>query len=73
MINRDAYKLKLSGGCDPDWAMAHIVVITRTGANCYSRGDKVTTDADTSRGMVSACTIIRLNKWDPNAVSVTEQ
>ena len=68
MTNRDAYKLKLSMGCDPDWAMSHIAVITRGGASCYSAGDKIRTDATVSQNYGSACTITRINKWDPDAL-----
>jgi len=73
MNNRDTYKLKLSGGCDPDWAMSHLAVITRTGSGCYSRGDRVRTDATTSRGHGSVCTIVGINKWDSKAVNRTER
>ena len=73
MNNRATYKLKLSSGCDPDWAMTHIAVITRPGTSCFSRGDRIKTDADMSRGYGSACTILRINKWDPKAVSRTAQ
>lgn len=72
MNNRDSYKLKLGGSCDPDWAMVHIAVISRGGANCFSAGDRIKTDSDTSRGYGSACIITRINKWDPDAVSGTE-
>ena len=66
MKNRETYNLKLSSGCDPDWAMTHIAVITRGGANCFSRGDKIKTDGD-MHGM--ACIILGINKWDADAVS----
>jgi hypothetical protein len=72
MTNREAYKLKLSVGCDPDWAMSHIAVISRGGASCYSAGDTIRTDATTSRDYRSVCTITRINKWDPDATSRIE-
>ena len=72
MRNRDAYKLKLSGGCDPDWAMTHLQVITRPGASCFSRGDTIRTDADVSGSHASACIISGINRWNPEAANVTE-
>jgi len=72
MKNRDYYKLKLSGGCDPQWAMMNLAVITR-GSSCYSRGDRVKTDGDPFRGYGSACVITQINKWDPEAVKKPEQ
>lgn len=72
MSNRESYKLKLSGVCDPEWAMSTLAVITRPGAGCLSRGDKVKTDADISRGFGSACIIRSINKWNPEAVKSTE-
>lgn len=72
MTNREAYKLKLSVGCDPDWAMSHIAVIPRGGANCYSAGDRIITDATRSQSYGSACTITRINKWDPEALTSPE-
>jgi len=68
MNNRETYKLKLGGGCDPDWAMVQIAVITRGGANCFSSGDRIRTDGD-MRGM--ACIILGINKWDADAASQT--
>ena len=68
MNNRETYKLKLGGGCDPDWAMVQIAVITRGGANCFSSGDRIRTDGD-MRGM--ACMILKINKWDADAASQT--
>ena len=73
MTNREAYKLKLSVGCDPDWAMSHIAVISRGGANCYSAGDRIVSDATRSQGYGSACTITRVNKWDAEALKPTGQ
>lgn len=73
MNNRDYYKLKLSGGCDPQWAMSRIAVITRGGSNCYTRGDRVKTDGDPFRGGGTACVITAINKWDPDAVKKAEQ
>ena len=73
MNNRDYYKLKLSGGCDPQWAMSRLAVITRVGSNCYSRGDRVKTDADPFRGVATACIITGINKWNPDAVKQAEQ
>ncbi len=73
MNNREYYKLKLSGGCDPQWAMSHLAVITRVGSSCYTRGDRVKTDGDPFRGSGTACVITQINKWDPDAVKRSEQ
>lgn len=73
MSNREYYKLKISGGCDPQWAMTTIAVISRGGSGCYSRGDRIKTDADPFRGYGSACVITAINKWYPEAVRQTEQ
>ncbi|MCW8925602.1 MAG: DUF6491 family protein [Xanthomonadales bacterium] len=73
MKNRDYYKLKLSGGCDPQWAMMNLALITRGGSNCYTRGDRVKTDGDAFRGYASACVITQINKWDPDAVKKADQ
>lgn len=73
MNNREYYKLKISGGCDPQWAMTTIAVISRGGSNCYSRGDRIKTDADPFRGHGSACVITAINKWHPEAIEQTEQ
>jgi hypothetical protein len=69
MSNRDEYKLKISPGCDPDWAMSHIAIIKRGGSSCYARGDRIKTDADSLRGMGTACTIFTINKWNPDAAN----
>lgn len=73
MNNRDYYKLKLSGGCDPQWAMSTLAVITRVGSSCYTRGDRIKTDGDSFRGYGSACSILQINKWDPDAVKQPAQ
>jgi hypothetical protein len=73
MNNRETYKLKLSGACDPDWATVSIAVITRSGSTCFSRGDSLKTDGDMARGHGSACTISRIYKWNPEAVSQPEK
>jgi hypothetical protein len=73
MINRDEYKLKLTPGCNPDWAMVHVAVITRTGSGCYSRGDMIKTDGDVAQGRGSACTIVRINKWHPEKVEPSKE
>lgn len=73
MHNRDYYKLKISPGCDPQWAMSTIAVISRGGSNCYSRGDRVKTDADAFRGFKTACLITGINKWNPEAVKKLDQ
>lgn len=72
MSNREYYKLKLSGICDADWARTTIAVITRPGSGCFSRGDKVKTDADTAQGYGSGCTIMAINRWNPDAVKQAE-
>ena len=69
MTNRKRYKLTLSNGCDPDWAFTTIAVITRPGSGCLSRGDRLKTDGDTSRGYGSACMVLGITKWDPDAVN----
>ena len=73
MNNRDTYKLKLGGGCDPEWAMLHLAIETRVGSSCFSRGDRIKTDGDTSRGYGTACTILGINRWNPDAVKPAEQ
>lgn len=73
MNNRDHYKLKLSGGCDPDWAISSIAVITRASSACFSRGDRLKTDADMSQGFGSACIILGINKWNPEAENQTDE
>lgn len=72
MTTRDYYKLKISGGCDPQWAMSTLAVITRGGSNCYTRGDRIKTDGDPFRGYGSACVITQINKWDPDAIKRDE-
>jgi len=72
MRSRDYYKLKISGGCDPQWAISTIAVITR-GGSCYTRGDRIKTDADPSQGYGSSCVITAINKWDPDAAKQAEQ
>ena len=69
MNNRNEYKLKLSGSCDPNLAMMSMAIIPRGGSNCFQRGDKVKTDGDLSKGFGSGCTIMSINKWDPDALS----
>ena len=73
MNSREYYKLKISPGCDPQWAISTIAIIKRGGSNCYSRGDRVKTDADPFRGRGSACVITKINKWDPDAAKQAEQ
>ena len=73
MNNKDTYKLRLGGGCDPEWAMLHLGIGTRAGSSCFSRGDRIKTDGDTSRGYGTACNILGINKWDPDAVKPADQ
>jgi len=73
MNNRDHYKLKLSGACDPDLAISTIAVITRSSSACFSRGDRLKTDADMSQGYGSACIILGINKWNPEAANQTDE
>ena len=73
MTNRDTYKLKLSGSCDPGWADLRMAIIARGGANCFSRGDRIRTDGDPSQGRGSGCTISKIHKWNPDAVKQAEQ
>ena len=65
---REQYKLKLVGACDPDLAMMRAAFITRPGSSCLSRGDKVKTDGDLAAGRGTACTIMAINKWLPDAL-----
>jgi hypothetical protein len=60
---REIYKVSLIGMCDPDWAMQKIGMTSKGGRNCLSRGDKIVTDADVSRGAV--CTVMKINHWLP--------
>lgn len=71
MNNRDYFKLKISGGCDPQWAMSTLAVIRRGGSNCFSQGDRIKTDADPFRDYGSSCVITAINKWDPEAANKT--
>ena len=73
MINRETYKLKLSGSCDPDFAMTRLAVKTHGGSNCFSRGDIVKTDGDVSRGHGSGCVVMSIHKWDATAAGKTEK
>ena len=73
MKNRDTYKLKLSGSCDPYWSDMRMVVVAGGGSNCFSRGDRIKTDGDPSQGHGSGCTISNINKWNPDAVKQAEQ
>jgi hypothetical protein len=70
---KDYYKLKITPGCDPQWAMSTIALISRPSSPCLTRGDRIKTDADPFRGLGSACIITRINKWDPDAAKPTEQ
>jgi hypothetical protein len=70
---KDYYKLKITPGCDPQWAMSTIALVRRGGSNCYSRGDRIKTDADPFRGYGTACMITKINKWDPDAVKMTKK
>lgn len=58
-----AYKLTLSGTCDPQWAFTRIATVQRMGSSCLSRGDKVVTDIN--GGMVDSCIITRIHEWHP--------
>ena len=73
MRNGETFKLKLSGSCDPDFAMSHLAVKTRRGSSCFSPGDKVKTDGDLSSGYGSGCIVTSIHKWDAKAVSKTEK
>ena len=73
MNNRERYKLKLIGACDPDLAMLRAAFITRPGSSCLSRGDKVKTDGDLGRGRGSACTIMSIHAWDPEAIKQQDE
>ncbi|NQY35194.1 MAG: hypothetical protein HRT37_09560 [Alteromonadaceae bacterium] len=58
---REAFKLSMVGFCDADWAMSHILIDGKGGANCVARGSKITTDANFSRG--GSCTVMKIHKW----------
>jgi len=73
LTNRDTYKLKLSGICNPDWADLRMAVIARGGSNCLSPGDRIKTDGDPSQGRGSECTILKIHKWNPDVVKQAEQ
>lgn len=72
MNDRDEYKLKLAPGCDPQWAMTRMAIISRHGS-CLSRGDRIKTDGDMSPGYSPGCMITGINKWDPDAVNKTDR
>lgn len=72
MNSQDYYKLKLSYGCDADWAISTIAVITPSSSTCFSRGDRLKTDGDMSQGYGSACIILGINKWNPEAANPTD-
>ncbi|TKB47145.1 DUF6491 family protein [Thalassotalea mangrovi] len=62
-----AYKLTLSGTCDPQWAFTRIATVQRMGSSCLSRGDKIVTDM--SGGMADSCIITRIHEWHPEKTS----
>ena len=72
MSNKEKYKLKVVGSCDPDLAIMHLAVIPRVGSGCFGRGDKLKTDGDLSKGFGSGCTIMAVNRWDPEALDKAE-
>ncbi|MGD9265733.1 MAG: DUF6491 family protein [Lysobacterales bacterium] len=72
MNNRDEYKLKLTPGCDPQWAMSRMAIISRHGS-CLSRGDRIKTDGDMAPRYAPGCTITRINKWDRDAAKKSKQ
>lgn len=73
MRGNEHYKVDLSGPCDPDLAMMRIAIQSRPGSSCLSRGDKIKTDGDLSRGYGTACTVTRIYEWDPDALDAVEE
>lgn len=65
------FKLNLTSTCDAYWAIYSIAIIGKTGSACVQRGDKLTTDANTIRGM--SCTIMSINKWHPEKLEKLEK
>ena len=73
MTNRDNFKLKLSGNCDPRWADLRMAVVSSDGSNCFTRGDRIKTDGDPFQGQGLGCAISKIHKWNPDAVKQAEQ
>ena len=69
MDNKKAYKVKVVGACDPELELMSIYlhIVPRGKSSCFQRGDKVMTDSDMSKGYGGGCTILSINKWDPEA------
>ena len=72
MNNRKEYKLKLTPGCDPQWAMTRMAIISRNGS-CMSQGDRIKTDGDMMPGYAPGCVVTRIYEWNPDAVKKPEQ
>ncbi|NQZ24614.1 MAG: hypothetical protein HRT53_21545 [Colwellia sp.] len=60
---RESYKLSLIGMCDAEWAFSKIAMSSHFGRDCITRGDKIATDANTSRG--ATCTVMKIHQWLP--------
>src|SRR5210317_1935923 len=72
MRNRETFKLKLVGSCDPGFANLHLAVDTSPGTGCFSAGYKVKTGGEASRGY-GLCKITSIHRWDAMALSKTEK
>ena len=59
----ESYKLSLIGMCDAEWAFSKIAMSSNFGRDCITRGDKIATDANSSRG--ATCTVMKIHKWLP--------
>lgn len=73
MNNGETFKLKLKGGCHPNFADLNLAISTRSGSGCLSPGDKVKTEGDMSLGSTSGCIVTSIHKWDAKVVSKTDK
>jgi len=73
MNNGGTFKLKLKGGCHPNFADLNLAIKTSTASGCFSPGDKVKTDGIVPGHPGTECIITSIHKWDAKAVSKTEK
>jgi len=63
---RESFKLTLIGMCDAEWAFSKIATSSISGRDCITRGDKIATDANGSRG--ATCTVMKIHQWLPEKI-----
>ncbi|WP_371186536.1 DUF6491 family protein [Thalassotalea maritima] len=61
---QQTYQLNLIGSCDPKWPDFRVNTISRSAANCLSRGDKIITNAYYDG--YKSCVISSIHVWQPN-------